>query len=142
MITDCLIDNSAWSRLQSGQITDERLIEVANAFETGHVYTCLPFLLEAGSSGRSHIDHERLMTELGALPRAAIDAESERIALDAQAKLARTGHHRLPPVDLMVAAIAARRGLAVLHYDADYDLIAERTDLAFESVWLAPRGSL
>jgi hypothetical protein len=30
----------------------------------------------------------------------------------------------------------------VLHYDHDYDLIAEKTDLRFDSVWLADRGTL
>lgn len=42
----------------------------------------------------------------------------------------------------MVAAIADVNGLGVLHYDGDYDLLAERTDLRFDSVWLAERGSL
>jgi hypothetical protein len=28
------------------------------------------------------------------------------------------------------------------HYDPDYDLIAEKTDLRFDSVWLAARGAL
>ena len=41
-----------------------------------------------------------------------------------------------------MAALADRHRLAVLHYDHDYDLIAENTDLAFHSVWLAPRGTL
>jgi hypothetical protein len=30
----------------------------------------------------------------------------------------------------------------VLHYDHDYDLIAEKTDLSFGSIWLAARGVL
>jgi hypothetical protein len=30
----------------------------------------------------------------------------------------------------------------VLHYDTDYDLLRERTDLRFDSEWLAERGSL
>jgi hypothetical protein len=30
----------------------------------------------------------------------------------------------------------------VLHYDHDYDLIGEKTDLTFDSVWLAIRGTL
>ena len=55
---------------------------------------------------------------------------------------ARVGHHRLPPVDLLIAALADRHGLGVLHYDHDYDLIAEKTDLTFDSVWLAARGTL
>ena len=42
----------------------------------------------------------------------------------------------------MIAAIADRHGVGILHYDSDYDVIRERTDLRFESVWLAPRGSL
>jgi predicted nucleic acid-binding protein len=44
-------------------------------------------------------------------------------------------------MDLLVAAVAARNAIAVLHYDADYDTIAEHTDLVFESVWAAERGS-
>ena len=52
------------------------------------------------------------------------------------------GHHRLPPVDLIIAALADRHELGVLHYDHDYDLIADKTDLAFDSVWLADRGTL
>jgi hypothetical protein len=35
-----------------------------------------------------------------------------------------------------------RHDLGVLHYDHDYDLIVEKTDLAFDSVWLAARGTL
>jgi hypothetical protein len=30
----------------------------------------------------------------------------------------------------------------VLHYDSDFDLIAEHTELEFESRWISPRGSL
>jgi hypothetical protein len=32
--------------------------------------------------------------------------------------------------------------MGVLHYDGDYDLLAERTSLAFESEWLAAPGAL
>jgi hypothetical protein len=37
----------------------------------------------------------------------------------------------------MIAACAHEAGAGVLHYDRDYDLIAEHTSLSFESVWLA-----
>jgi predicted nucleic acid-binding protein len=70
------------------------------------------------------------------------DAYVERRALDAQRQLARVGHHRLPPVDLLVAAVADRYELGVLHYDGDYDVLAEKTDLRFGSVWLARAGML
>jgi hypothetical protein len=42
---------------------------------------------------------------------------------------------------LLVAGVADRHGAAVLHYDAAYDLIAKHTDLSFESVLVAKRGS-
>ena len=42
------------------------------------------------------------MDGLLALPHFPIDGEVER-ALEAQRQLARAGHHRLPPVDLLVA---------------------------------------
>ena len=83
-----------------------------------------------------------MLDQLTALPRFAIDADVEERALEAQRQLARVGHHRLPPVDLLVAAVADRHGLGVLHYDGDYDVIADRTELDFDSVWVAPRGSI
>ena len=56
--------------------------------------------------------------------------------------IAKPGHHRLAPTDLVIAACAHLVGGGVLHYDRDYDLIAEHTRLSFESVWLADAGSL
>ena len=140
MSAELLLDNSAWARL--AKLPAERAGEIADALEAGRIATCLPFLLEAGYSARNAQDHGALLGELLALPRAAIDADVERRALEAQQQLAQAGHHRLPPVDLLVAAIADRHELGVLHYDHDYDLIAEKSDLRFDSVWLAPRGSL
>ena len=135
-----LLDNSAWVRLPI--LPDERREAIASALETGHIATCLPFRLEAGYSARNARDRQELLGLLDALPRFPIDHEVELRAEDAQDQLTRVGHHRLPPVDLLVAAIADRHGLGVLHYDHDYDLIADKTSLAFDSVWVATRGSL
>jgi hypothetical protein len=63
-------------------------------------------------------------------------------AIEAQRQLARAGHHRLPPVNLIIAALADTYGLGILHYDNDYEIVSEKTDLSFDSVWLAPRGSI
>lgn len=142
MSTTLLLDNSAWVRLGDTAVPSDRAAELATALEAGDVATCLPFLLEAGYSARNARDHSGLMDELLALPYFQIDEDVERRALGAQRQLARIGHHRLPPVDLLVAAVADRYGLAVLHYDRDYDVIAEKTDLSFTSEWLVPRGTL
>jgi predicted nucleic acid-binding protein len=139
---ELLLDNSAWARLGDAAVPDRRAEEIAVALEGGRVATCLPFLLEAGYSARNAGDHDELVEELLALPAVAIDEEIERRAIDAQRQLAHAGHHRLPPVDLILAAIADRHGLGVLHYDGDFDLLRSKTDLDFESVWLVPRGEL
>jgi predicted nucleic acid-binding protein len=137
-----LLDNSAYARLGSPSLRPDRSEELAEQVRRRDIAVCLPFLLEAGYSARGAREHELLLADLTALPRLAITKEVEDTALRAQSELARIGHHRLPPVDLLVAAIAHEYRVGVLHYDADYDILATRTDLDFESVWLAARGSL
>jgi predicted nucleic acid-binding protein len=83
-----------------------------------------------------------LLTDLMSLPGFQIDKRVEARAIEAQRQLARAGHHRLPPVDLIIAALADTYGLGILHYDNDYEIVSEKTDLSFDSVWLAPRGSI
>jgi predicted nucleic acid-binding protein len=137
-----LLDNSAWVGLGDDGLPRERALELADALEAGHIAACLPFVLEAGYSARNAQEHDDLLAELLALPRLHIDDDVEQRALDAQRQLARIGHHRMPPVNLLVAAIADGHGVGVLHYDHDYDVLAEKTDLDFESIWLSPAGSL
>jgi predicted nucleic acid-binding protein len=139
---ELLLDNSAFVRLASPALEEQRAHEIADAMERRLVGVCLPFLLEAGYSARTATDHDELLRELMTLPMLHIDPEVELRAVDAQGQLARAGHHRLPPVDLIIAALADRHHVGVLHYDHDYDTLAARTDLRFASVWLSRRGSL
>lgn len=137
-----LLDNSAFSRLQQSSLPPDRAGEVRLAMRERRLLVCLPFLLEAGYSARNHREHVTLLDGLRVLPAAGLDADSESRALAAQRQLAALGHHRMPPPDLILAALAEATGAGVLHYDRDFDLIAEHTDLRFESVWLAPPGSV
>lgn len=102
----------------------------------------LPFMLEAGYLARSGPDHASILDRLQMLGRVEIDSSVEQRALQAQGQLALTASHRLPTTDLLLAALADRHGLGILHYDAHFDVIREQTTLRYESVWLAPRGSL
>ena len=65
------------------------------------------------------------------------DVES---ALMVQRSLALAGHRGRKIVDLLVAAAARRLRLVVLHYDRDFDYIAQITGQPCE--WIAPAGSL
>ena len=42
--------------------------------------------------------------------------------------------------DLLVAAVAERERVTVLHYDGDYDLIAQVTSQPVQ--WVVPRGAV
>lgn len=142
MTVELLLDNSAWARLDQAALAQDRTEEIAAWLEQGRVATCLPFLLEAGYSARNARDDEALLTELMALPNVSIDERVEARAIQAQRQLARAGHHHLPPVDLIIAALADSHHLGVLHYDNAYEILLQETDLQFGSVWLAPRGSI
>lgn len=137
-----LFDHSAWSRLIADTVPEEREEVVLDWVEEGRLGTCLPFLLEAGYSARTAEDHRVTAIRLELLPYVPFDLEVERLAQQAQRELAQAGHHRLSPVDLLIAACAAGADGGVLHYDRDYDLILEHTSLRFESVWLAEPGTL
>ena len=138
-----LLDNSAWARLESPTLAEHRRAEIANLIESGEIAVCTPFLLEAGWSARSARHHDELLADLLQLPRLRIDADVEDAALEAQSQLARRGHHRsASPSDLLIAACAHVHGAGVLHYDRDYDVLVELSELTFESHWLAPAGTL
>lgn len=137
-----LIDNSAFARLSNQDVPQSRRDQISDMALRRELATSLPFLLEAGYSATSAADHNRILTALEQLPRLSITERVEDLGTDAQRILAQHGHHRVAPVDLIIAAIAVENGCGVLHYDKHYDLLRDKAGLRFESVWLAPRGSL
>lgn len=139
-----LLDTSVWARLRDGRISGETADRLYARIEQGELALTEPLLLEIRYSARDGADFNLLAEELDAMPLLTLDSAAVRRSLDAQAQLAALPDvsHRVKPIDLLVAAVAERRNANLLHYDADYALLAERTDLAFESVWVAERGSI
>lgn len=89
-------------------------------------------------------DFADIAAELAALPHAPLTETASNAAMLAQAELAATPgvSHRVKPVDLLIASVASTAGIGVLHYDRDYDVIAEHSSLSFASVWVAARGTM
>lgn len=98
--------------------------------------------LEILFTARSGDGFDELTDQLSALRATRLTGSVLTAAEQAMQMLAHRSHgaHRLPLVDFIVAATAQDAGAAVLHYDRDYDTLAEVME--FESVWLAPPGSL
>jgi predicted nucleic acid-binding protein len=139
-----VLDNSAWARTLDGRVTGSARKHFEHALASGELWTCPPALLEMRFSGRDTAGFQLTARRLSALPYASLTAAAADAAVQAQEELAVAPgvSHRVKPVDLLIAAVAASEGLGVLHYDGDYDTIAEHTSLRFASVWVAPKGSI
>ena len=131
-----LADKSALARFQSSSVSDR----LGPLLVDGLVATCPIVDLEVLYSARSLDDYEAILAERSALPSYPITTAVTDRAIGVQHLLARQGHHRIPIPDLLIAAVAEVNGIAVIHYDADYDRIAAVTDQPTE--WVAPRGSI
>jgi predicted nucleic acid-binding protein len=121
-----LIDKSALVRL--GRSSEAATW--AGRIERGLVRIATVTLLEIGYSARNPQDLHAGLREppVVSMPVEHATSAAEDRAVEILTVLADRGHHRAPSVpDLLVAAIADRAGLVVLHQDKDFDLIAEVT---------------
>lgn len=132
-----LIDQSALARIRHPTVR-ARLEAMLAAKQAA---TCAIVDLEVLYSTRNRTEHAQVRTRRQRAYRRVemTEATFER-AISVQGLLARTRRHRLPIPDLIIAAAAELAGLTVLHYDRDFDTIAEVTGQPME--WVAPRDSL
>ena len=135
-MTRYLIDNSALARLHLGPVRQR----LGPLIESGVVASCSIVDLELLYSARDLSEYEALLDERRGLPQVELAQATFDHAITIQHELAKHGHHRLPIPDLIIAAAAQSADLTVLHYDSDFQLIADATDLNHE--WVAPAGSL
>ncbi len=100
-----------------------------------------PVAFELGYAARNPQDYREITDRLRSFPPVlTTDADHVR-ALEVQAELAvRSRHRALSLVDALIAATAEARDLTILHYDADFQLVAEVTGQQHE--WIVPRGSI
>lgn len=135
-----LADTSAWTNRHK----DPAVLEDFNdRLVAGEIATCPVVELELLWSARDHKSMRALRARLESLPQVPIDEREWRRATDMFGELAARGplHHRqvkLP--DLLVAAAAESAGVAVCHYDGDFNLIAGVTGQHVRAI--APLGSL
>ena len=110
-------------------------------FIGGDVATCGIVDLELLFSARSRKDYVAILTDRRSLPRVEVGERGIERAIEVQTALARKGQHRGVTIpDLLIAAAAEATGLCVLHYDSDFDTVAEVTGQAVE--WVVPQGSV
>jgi predicted nucleic acid-binding protein len=131
-----LADTSVWARLH--------LPAVRAAFEPladrGLVGTCPVVDLELLYSARTGAEHDRFRVQRTAFEYLPMIDEVAQRAIEVQGLLAQRAQHRSVSIpDLLVAATAERYAVTVLHYDGDYERIAELTGQPTQ--WIVPRGT-
>ncbi len=137
-----LADTSAWIWSRRPAYPDLRQ-DFDTALVDGQIATCDMVRLELLYSARNAREFAELRGELAALADCPIGPERWQRALWVYEQLSTRGaaHQRaVKHPDLLIAAAAEAAGVAVVHYDEDYDRIAEITGQATR--WLAPAGSL
>ncbi|GAA5128003.1 PIN domain nuclease [Haloechinothrix salitolerans] len=136
MTTNWLIDKSALARIGASPEAEVW----ANRIERGLVRIATVTRLEVGYSARSAGD---LRSGLRNPPLSRIPVEYatpvvEDRAVEVLTLLAERGHHRGPSIpDLLIAATAELARLTVLHFDKDFELIAEITGQPTERLAMA-----
>ena len=133
-----LVDKSALARWDRPQVRSA----LAPLVEHGLVATCGIIELEVLYSARDKPDYKTIKKDRRLaykwLPTA--DADLER-AIEVQGALAERGRLRAVSLpDLVVAAVAERHRVCVLHYDADYEHITDVTGQ--RTLWVVPRGDV
>lgn len=133
-----LADTSVWAR------KDKPGLEwFAVAVAEGKIAVCDMVAMELLWSARDSADFRETEAALLACPWLKIEPADWDEARRVFGELAAAGplHHRQVKIaDLLIAAVAARHSILVVHYDSDYEVIASVTGQSTR--WAAPRGSL
>lgn len=137
-VASYLADTSTLARLRHHSVA----AVLGPMIEAGLVATCGVIEFELGWATRNGKEFDELRADRGVgyewLP---THDEDWRRALDVQAALWRGGQVRAVGFpDLLIAAVAERERVTVLHYDSDYELIAQVTRQPV--AWVVPRGTV
>ena len=133
-----LADTSVWAR-----IGKPAMAWFAAAVEDGLIAVCDQVAMEVLFSARDATDFRATEDALLACPWLSVEPSDWDEARHVFRALADQGplHHRQVKIpDLLIAAVAARHDVTLVHYDADYEVIASVTGQ--RTRWAAPRESL
>ncbi len=131
-----LADKSAWEQAHYDKRARQRLHDLR---ETRRLAVCIVSTAELLYSARNADELARMRLDLSSLAHLHMTPVAEQHLVDVMAALALHGRHRTPIPELMLAAIAHAHSAVVLHYDSDYERIAEVTGQPHE--WILPRGT-
>ena len=131
-----LIDTSVTSRLGAPTVREV----VDPLAEAGVIGRAGITDLEVGYGSRNAREWDQDMADLSVFGLVETTDDHVRRARQVQRLLAAKSQRGRKVPDLLVAAAAEARGLTLLHYDGDFDLIAVVTGQTCQ--WVVPAGSI
>ena len=138
VVASYLADTSALARLHQPVVA----AVLSPLIEAGLVATCGVIEFELGWAARSAAEFDQIRSDRdeGYEWLATRDEDWHR-ALELQGELWRRGRIRAVGFpDLLIAAVADREKVTLLHYDSDFELVAELTSQPTQ--WVVPRGAV
>jgi predicted nucleic acid-binding protein len=131
-----LVDKSAWQLVGLDSRARSRFASIAERHE---IATCPAIAAELLYSARNNADLVEFRRRLETLTWLESSDDAQERMLRVQYDLARRGQHRgVGVVDLLIAATAEANWSSILHYDSDFERIADVTGQPHE--WIVPRG--
>jgi predicted nucleic acid-binding protein len=127
-----LIDTSAWVEFLRG--TGSRACERVDALLGTRIATCDPIRMEllAGARDERHLnDLRRLLARASVLPTASGDYENAAVLYRA---CRQSGATVRKLIDCLIAAVAIRADVPILHADADFDTLARHTPVRVDAL--------
>ncbi|MGW1677453.1 PIN domain-containing protein [Saccharopolyspora sp. NPDC002376] len=131
-----LADTSVLSRLRKESVRKT----VSELVRSHALARCTMTDLELGHSARNAAEWDAIQRAIAACPLIEIEHADFVRARGVQRALSAQGLRGRKIPDLLIAAVAERSSLALLHYDQDFDFIAEMTGQPVE--WVVARGSI
>ncbi len=135
-----LFDTGVWT-----WVRDRRYPQLAVWFNAqvaaGRVLVCDIVVMELVRLTPNETRAREVTTRLDAFQSIPMPATLWTRARELQLLLAPDGNHRrVPPVDLLIGAAAEAAGVPLVHYDRDYERLANISQI--EHQWLLPDGML
>jgi predicted nucleic acid-binding protein len=126
-----LIDTSAW--VEFLRDTGSPICQRVDDLLAAEIATCDVIRMEvlAGARDERHLQQLRqLLARASTLPTGSVDYE---VAAALYRTCRQRGHTVRKLVDCLIAAVAIRADVPILHRDADFDILAQHTSLRVDA---------
>jgi predicted nucleic acid-binding protein len=136
-----LADTCAWASVRKRAAPQDAKDAFYRAISNGQLRSSPVVRLEMTWGARTKKEAEEKEARL-TVPELELTPEIIDLALTGLTRMLAEPHDikQTPIPDALLAATAEAAGIGVLHYDSDFDTLAQFFNI--KSVWVAPRGSI